>query len=241
MPGKDGVCGMSMAVDVLVFDEPQELNPAFRATLEHMPALHTIGEADLDRVDPANTVALIFLDETRVEDGLGHIADLKARLPALKTLVAFQALNAADLDALLRAGADAFVARSAAPRDLCNAVLALAEGAPQLIARVELEAEPVSASAEPADGLGLTPREAEVLRFLSAGFSNKEVARRLMLSVRTVETHRLNLRRKTQTGRLKDLVSLARQLGLAPVLDAETGRRGGEAPRTNTGEGPARH
>ena len=232
---------MSTAVDVLVIDEPQELNPAFRATLEHIPALHTIGEADLDRVDPANTVALIFLDEARLQDGLGHLADLKARLPALRALVAFQALNAVDLDALLRAGADAFVARSAAPRDLCNAVLALAEGAPRLIARTEVEADPVTASAEPADGLGLTPREAEVLRFLSAGFSNKEVARRLMLSVRTVETHRLNLRRKTQTGRLKDLVSLARQLGLAPVLDAEMGRRGGETARATTGEGPARH
>jgi len=81
--------------------------------------------------------------------------------------------------------------------------------------------------ADQGDSLGLTPREAEVLRFLSSGFSNKEVARRLALSVRTVETHRLNLRRKTQTGRLKDLVSLARQLGLAPVVDSDPNRRGG--------------
>ena len=73
---------------------------------------------------------------------------------------------------------------------------------------------------------GSQPREAEILRFLSAGFSNKEVARRLSLSVRTVETHRLNLRRKTQTGRLKDLVCLARQLGLAPVVESEMPRQG---------------
>jgi DNA-binding CsgD family transcriptional regulator len=73
----------------------------------------------------------------------------------------------------------------------------------------------------------ITPREAEVLRFLSSGFSNKEVARRLALSVRTVETHRFNLRRKTKTGRLKDLVSLARELGLPPVIDGgEHARRG---------------
>ena len=75
-------------------------------------------------------------------------------------------------------------------------------------------------------------REAEILRFLSAGFSNKEVARRLNLSVRTVETHRLNLRRKTQTGRLKDLVALARHLGLTPVVDAAPVRStGGDRPR----------
>ncbi len=50
------------------------------------------------------------------------------------------------------------------------------------------------------------------------------MARRLNLSVRTVETHRLNLRRKTQTGRLKDLVALARHLGLAPVTEPGTER-----------------
>lgn len=59
------------------------------------------------------------------------------------------------------------------------------------------------------------------------------MARRLALSVRTVETHRLNLRRKTQTGRLKDLVSLARQLGLAPVVDSEQNRRGGGSGSSN--------
>lgn len=232
---------MSTAVDVLVFDEPQELNPAFRATLEHMPALHTIGEDDLDRAAPGNTVALIFLDEARLADGLARLVDIRARLPALRTLIAFQALTGADLDALLRAGADAFVARSASPRELCTAVLALAEGSTRLVVGQEANAPAEASAPDPVDGLGLTPREAEVLRFLSAGFSNKEVARRLTLSVRTVETHRLNLRRKTQTGRLKDLVSLARQLGLAPVVDTETGRRGTDAARPSSGQGPARH
>ena len=232
---------MSTAVDVLVFDEPQELNPAFRATLEHMPALHTIGETDLDRADPGNIVALVFLDEARLPDGLARILNLKERLPSLRILAAFQALSVGDMRKLIAAGADAFAARSASPRDLCTAVLALAQGADSLVVRQEPEADAPSAVPEP-DSLGLTPREAEVLRFLSAGFSNKEVARRLTLSVRTVETHRLNLRRKTQTGRLKDLVSLARQLGLAPVVETETGRRGTDAAgRPSTGHGPARH
>jgi two-component system secretion response regulator SsrB len=63
----------------------------------------------------------------------------------------------------------------------------------------------------------ITTRETEILRYLAEGYSNKEVARRLDLSVRTVETHRLNLRRKTQTGRLHELVKLARAMGLEPV------------------------
>ncbi|MCJ2100667.1 LuxR C-terminal-related transcriptional regulator [Methylobacterium sp. E-046] len=228
---------MSTAVGVLILDEPQELSATVRATLEHMPELHTIGEADLERADTASTVALIFLDEIRLADGIARIVGLKERQPNLRTLVVFGALTADDLRALLAVGADAFVARSKSPRDLGAALLALAEGS-DCLAPPE---QPVTLSNEPADSLGLTPREAEVLRFLSSGFSNKEVARRLALSVRTVETHRLNLRRKTQTGRLKDLVSLARQLGLAPVVESGEQVRRGTDSRTSNGDNQSRH
>ncbi|MCJ2053778.1 LuxR C-terminal-related transcriptional regulator [Methylobacterium sp. J-070] len=221
---------MSTAVGVLILDEPQDLSATVRATLEHMPELHTIGEADLDRADTDNTVALIFLDEIRLADGIARIVGLKERQPTIRTLVVFGALTADDLRALLAAGADAFVARSRSSRELGAALLALAEGSDCLAPSTQ----PAPLPAEAADGLGLTPREAEVLRFLSSGFSNKEVARRLALSVRTVETHRLNLRRKTQTGRLKDLVSLARQLGLAPVVDNGDQIRRGTDSRTST-------
>ncbi len=204
---------MSAAVGVLIVDEPQDLCPTVRATLEHLPELQTVHEADLDEASPECVVALVFIDERRVADGLAQIGALKERQPRLRVLAAFQALTGSDLGALLAVGTDAVVARSGSPHELCAAILALAAGQDCLSApRGELQPET-------GEALGLTPREAEVLRFLSAGFSNKEVARRLALSVRTVETHRLNLRRKTQTGRLKDLVSLARQLGLAPVLE----------------------
>jgi two-component system, LuxR family, secretion system response regulator SsrB len=204
---------MSGAVGVLIVDEPQDLCPTVRATLEHLPELQTMHEADLGETGPERVVALVFIDAGRLADGLAQIGALKERQPGLRVLAAFQALTGADLAALLAAGTDAVIARSGSPRDLCAAILALAAGQDCLSAPGG-EAQP-----EAGEALGLTPREAEVLRFLSAGFSNKEVARRLALSVRTVETHRLNLRRKTQTGRLKDLVSLARQLGLAPVLE----------------------
>jgi two-component system, LuxR family, secretion system response regulator SsrB len=229
---------MSTAVGVLILDEPQDLSATVRATLEHMPEFHTIGEADLEQVGAGSAVALVFLDEIRLADGIARIVGLKERQPTLRTLVAFSALTADDLRALLAAGADAFVARSQSPKELGAALLALAEGSECLV----LPEQPLALATGPGDGLGLTPREAEVLRFLSSGFSNKEVARRLALSVRTVETHRLNLRRKTQTGRLKDLVSLARQLGLAPVVESgEQGRRGTDSRPPSSNDNQSRH
>ncbi|MCJ2045431.1 response regulator transcription factor [Methylobacterium sp. J-078] len=210
---------MNQPVGVLVVDEPCELEPTLRAVLEHEPRLQTVGEADLlpGAGAPARSVALVFVGAEAGAATLSRIATLKGRRPGVTVLVAFDVLRADLLARLVQAGADAFVARSAAPRDVCTAILGLAANQePQLTAAPRPDATTAD---------GLTPREAEILRFLSAGFSNKEVARRLSLSVRTVETHRLNLRRKTQTGRLKDLVALARQLGLAPVLDAEPVRQ----------------
>lgn len=208
---------MNQAVGVLIVDEPVGLGPVLRAFLEHEPSLHTVGEADLPLGGPGteSVVALVFLPETVSKSALARIAALK-RHPSLRVLAAFQSLPAETLRNLLEAGADAVVAQSATPREISATIVRLAHAG----AADTAESGPVEA------GEGLTPREAEILRFLSAGFSNKEVARRLSLSVRTVETHRLNLRRKTQTGRLKDLVCLARQLGLAPVVESETPRQG---------------
>ncbi|WP_019906541.1 response regulator transcription factor [Methylobacterium sp. 77] len=208
---------MNQAVGVLIVDEPVGFGPILRAFLEHEPSLHTVGETDLPLGGPGTetVVALVFLPEDAPEVGIARIGALK-RHPRLRVLAAFQSLGAETLRNLLVAGVDGVVAQSATPREISATIVALAHAAdPDIETSVSVEA-----------GEGLTPREAEILRFLSAGFSNKEVARRLSLSVRTVETHRLNLRRKTQTGRLKDLVCLARQLGLAPVVESETPRHG---------------
>lgn len=217
---------MNEAVGVLIIDEPDALGTTLRATLEHEPALHTFSESDLirgDAITATDVVALVFIRDAVVEAAAARIAALKVGRPRLRVLVAFQALGGDGLRRLLDAGADAFVARSAPPREVYASILALARSQ-----------TPLPSPREAADSSdSLTPREAEILRFLSAGFSNKEVARRLSLSVRTVETHRLNLRRKTQTGRLKDLVALARTLGLAPVLEAEPVRRSASEPSSS--------
>ncbi|GJD83759.1 response regulator transcription factor [Methylobacterium haplocladii] len=212
---------MSNAVGVLIIDEPPGLDPNFRATLEHTPALRTIGEEDLSRGEPDSSVALVCLRDSLPEATCERIAALRDGHPALRILVVFQTLRSEDLQRLLAAGADAFIGRGIPIRDVCGVILGLAGATAEI--GIDMRERGFLAAPET---LSLTPREAEVLRFLSAGFSNKEVARRLSLSVRTVETHRLNLRRKTQTGRLKDLVMLARQLGLDPVVDVDLPRRG---------------
>ena len=159
--------------------------------------------------DEAGTLRAAVVAPTRPIDAAPLVAALKARSPGLPVMVEISAAAANDLHRLLEAGVDAVVASGIPARDVRIIAASLALSAP------------ASASGETSPEFGLTAREIEVLRFLSAGFSNKEVARRLDVSVRTIETHRFNLRRKTQAGRLKDLVHLARRMGLPPASEGD--------------------
>ena len=109
----------------------------------------------------------------------------------------------------LKAGAKGYVIKSAAARELVDAVRAALSGQtfinPGLGAR--LAAEP---DGPPDD---LTPREIEVLSLLASGYTNPEIADQLVLSVRTVETHRANIQRKTGIANRAELIAYAIEHG----------------------------
>lgn len=71
--------------------------------------------------------------------------------------------------------------------------------------------------------VGLTGREQEILRLIAVNMSNKDIARRLRLSVRTVETHRFHIRKKTRAGNWRELAVVAERLGLLGGYDLYSG------------------
>lgn len=71
--------------------------------------------------------------------------------------------------------------------------------------------------------IGLTAREKQILRLIAVNMSNKDIARKLDLSVRTVETHRLNIRKKTNAGNWRELSAVAERLGLLADYDYRAG------------------
>jgi two-component system response regulator NreC len=115
--------------------------------------------------------------------------------------------------AALRAGALGFVLKEAADTELVQAVRAAAAGRrylnPQLGAAIA--AEPDTPAGAPD---GLTDREVEVLRLVVLGHTNAEIAARLYLSVRTVESHRSSIQHKTATSTRAELVAYARERDL---------------------------
>ncbi len=112
-----------------------------------------------------------------------------------------------------RAGAKGFVVKQSAAAELVAAVRTVVAGDtyinPSLGARVA--AAPDVADGPPDD---LTKREVEVLGLIALGYLNPEIADQLVLSVRTVETHRANIQRKTGLSTRAELVAYAIENGL---------------------------
>jgi two-component system response regulator NreC len=107
-------------------------------------------------------------------------------------------------------GARAFVIKHAAGSELVDAIRAAAGGDTYInpILGARLAAEP-----EGPPG-GLTPREMDVLLLVAAGYSNPEIAEKLVISIRTVETHRAAIHRKLNTTSRAEVVAFAREHGL---------------------------
>ena len=110
-------------------------------------------------------------------------------------------------EAMLR-GARGYVLKEAEEADLLHAVRTVSAGGTYL--QPELGARLLTGSSP------LTSRECDVLRLLALGHTNAEVAERLHLSVRTVETHRANIQSKLGSTSRAELVRHAREIGLMP-------------------------
>lgn len=118
-----------------------------------------------------------------------------------------------DVIAMIRAGARGYVTKSIAPEDLADAVERVAAGdavfSPRLAGFVlDAFSEAVPVDADP-ELDALTPREREVLRQIARGYAYKQIATRLSISVKTVETHVSAVLRKLQLSNRHELARWA--------------------------------
>lgn len=182
-------------------------------------AVHVVGEASdtEDAVDViVETLPDVVLLDVHLPSGTGAdvIRGVSARLEQIPDAkVAFLALSVSDAPddviSVIRAGARGYVTKAISGADLADAVRRVAEGdavfSPRLAGFV---IDAFSASIpEPVDPEldQLSPREQEVMRLLARGYAYKEIARRLTISIKTVETHASNVLRKLQLSNRHEL------------------------------------
>jgi DNA-binding NarL/FixJ family response regulator len=138
---------------------------------------------------------------------------LKQQQPETAIVTLTRHADDAYLQELLRAGAAGYVLKQSAPSELLHAIRAVAAGGQYLdstlTARVTAGFLGREGKRESKSAVALSERESAVLRLIASGYSNKEIAGRLTLSVKTVEAHKANAMRKLSLKGRIDIVKYA--------------------------------
>jgi DNA-binding NarL/FixJ family response regulator len=188
------------AVTVVVADDQSAVREGLVLLLGTLPGIAVIGEAEdgeaaVEAVATKNPqVVLMDLNMPRC-DGVEATLRIRASHPQTQVVVLTTYSDDDSIIAALQAGALGYLTKDATRAEIGRAVLAAAAGQAVLDQAVQqrlLSAAvrgPAAAPAGPAPADDLTPREAEVLRLIAAGKSNREIARALFVSEATVKTH----------------------------------------------------
>lgn len=157
-------------------------------------------------------IVLLDLSLTR-PSGRETIAKLQSSMPGLKIIVTSAESSAAEAFSILAKGASGFLPRQASGTDFVNAIRAAANDYACLPSMFLTDFVDLRRKiSRTGNVFGLSTRELEVLEACAAGQKTKEVADRLSISVRTVETHRNSIYRKTDCRSIADLALLAEQI-----------------------------
>lgn len=205
-------------IRILIADDHELIRRGLVSALLDRPDWSIVAEAADGRqaceLAARLTPDIAVLDLTMPElNGLDATRQIRAASPKTRILIVTAHESEQLIRDVLDAGAMGYVLKSDAGRVLVQAVEALLDDRPfftSKVARVVLEGylrsgeESVTQAA-----VALSPRERHIVQLLAEGNNNKEVARVLELSVKTVETHRSNIMRKMEFGSLADLVRYA--------------------------------
>jgi NarL family two-component system response regulator LiaR len=211
-----------MAVQILIVDDHSVVRQGLRMFLGQDPELEVIGEASngAEGVRMAHELRphVVLMDLLMpVMDGITAIANIRRELPEIEVLALTSVLDDNSVLGAIRAGAIGYLLKDTGSEDLCQAIKAAAAGqvqlSPQAAARL-MRKVTVPDSPE-----ALTPREIDVLKLLAQGLANKEIARELSISEKTVKTHVSNILSKLRVLSRTQAALHAIQIGLVSMPD----------------------
>src|SRR5437870_1397027 len=218
---KQKVSATKQKIKILVVDDHPVVRKGLQLCLAREQRLKIVGEAaDGDEAvrkarDLEPDLVLMDISMPRM-NGLAVTEVLRKQSPKVKILVLSVHSNKEYIFRIIQAGAHGYVSKEASPEELLRAIESVAQGqtfyAPQ-IAQAALN-EFVSSGGKKQPFVQLTTREREVLALIAEGQSNKEVARRLGIGVRTIETHRERIMEKLNIHTIAGLTRFAIRNGV---------------------------
>jgi len=209
-------------IRILIADDHTIVRSGVQLLLEGEPDMEVVGEALTGDAAVAMAEALqpnvILMDIAMPGlDGIEATRRITEKSPHIGILVLTMHRSDEHFFAMLKAGASGYVLKAAETNDLLSAIRSVARGEAFLYPAMAKRLMQDYLSRAPADEAPeislLTPREKEILRLIADGYTNKEIAERLVLSPSTVHSHRNNLMRKLNLNTQHGLIQYARDRG----------------------------
>ena len=206
---------------VFLADDHAVVREGLKALINGQAGMEVVGEAGDGRTacDRAREIRpdVVVMDVSMPEmNGVQATRQLRSQCPEVKVLALTVHEERSYLRELIEAGAAGYILKRSAAEDLVHAV--------QVVARGDVYLDPsvtavvlgkLSRTRPPSDssGLELSDRETEVLQLIAQGHSNKEIAGRLKISIKTVETYKARSMEKLGLTGRADIVRFALQKG----------------------------
>ena len=198
-------------ISVLIVDDHELLRAGLRSRLEREPGITVVGEADTAeravlmarRLQPDLILLDLLLPRKNGYDVIPELADVA---PEARVLVVSSQAAPSSVRRALSTGAAGYLPKHSSDRELVAAIRLVAGGGgyvePGLGAK--LVSPNGSSALEP-----LSERESDIIHLLALGYTNQEIAKKLFISVRTVDTHRAHIMRKLELETRAELVMFA--------------------------------
>ncbi|HTD87571.1 MAG TPA: response regulator transcription factor [Candidatus Binatia bacterium] len=214
-------------IKVLLADDHFLVRQGLRTSLSEYPQIEIVGEASNGReaVDKAQRLApdVVLMDINMPDmNGLEATAALRKRGSGARVLALTVHNNKQYILQIIRSGAQGYVLKDTSPDELVRGIQAVQNGeaffSPSVSGVVlQLLRDENRASDRNSESVPLTPREAQIVKLVATGKTNKEIASELNVNVRTVETQRYQLMRRINVRNAAELTRFAIERGLAPA------------------------
>jgi DNA-binding NarL/FixJ family response regulator len=210
-------------ITVVVAEDHTIVRKGICSLIDGKADIQVVGEAE-DGRDAIDKVTALLPDVVIMDIAMPHLngleatRQLKKMFPQIKILALTMYTNEEYILQILQAGASGYVIKQAAPAELISAIHAIYRGdsflSPSISKTIIDEYLRHTTPNVSAEHEKLTDREREVLQLIAEGCSNREIASKLQVSVKTVGVHRTNLMEKLEIHNVTDLVKYALRKGI---------------------------
>jgi two-component system, NarL family, response regulator NreC len=210
-------------INIILADDHQVVRKGLKALLSVEQDFNVVGEAGdglealklVEQLQPSILVLDLMMSGI---NGLEVTRQLSKKYPDTGIVILSMHSNEAYVLEALRSGAKAYILKESSPDELVHAIREVSSGRRYLsspLSERAIEAYTQKTEAKTTDPFDqLTTREREILQLAAQGCTNTEIANRLFISPRTVETHRTNLMRKLELHNHSQLIQFAIQHGV---------------------------